>query len=185
MQLKNSFITILAILQVSFAVGITKRAVCGESCDLVVAADNECRATANYNQCACIPEMLSTLDTCFACLALNIEANEGLNSVLTGGAVTTTGGADAIRARDRSTQPYLVQQCAAAGISLTGTTSGGTTGGTNGGSGTTGGGAASSGTTAGSAATQTPASTGKNGAGTSTVPIGALFLGIAGAVVAL
>ncbi|KAF6753473.1 hypothetical protein DFP72DRAFT_1069450 [Ephemerocybe angulata] len=175
MQLKGSFVTILAILQVSFAAGITKRAFCGEPCDPVAATDNKCRTTANYYQCACVPKMLSNLDTCFACLAQNVEANESLNSSLTGGAVTTTGGADAIRARGIAAHNQLVQQCAAAGISLTGTTSGGTTsGGTNGGS-------------AGSAVAQTSASTGKNGSATSTgtVAIGALLLGLAGVVVAL
>ncbi|KAF5328508.1 hypothetical protein D9611_014380 [Ephemerocybe angulata] len=174
MQLKNSFVTILAILQVSFAAGITKRAFCGEPCDPVAAADNKCRATANYYQCACTPKMLSNMDTCFACLTKNVEANESMNSSLTGGAVTTTGGADAIRARGVAAHNQLVQQCAAAGISLTGTTSGDTTGGTNGGS-------------AGSAVAQTSASTGKNGSATSTgtVAIGALLLGLAGVVVAL
>ncbi|KAJ2921589.1 hypothetical protein H1R20_g15507, partial [Candolleomyces eurysporus] len=140
MHLKSGFLALVTVLTTVSGISaaslpersLVARAVCPELCDPVTNYDAQCKTESNYDKCFCKIEMLVGIDNCFACLVMNLEANDALNSVLTGGGGVVGGSADSIRAAGQRTHNQMIAGCQAAGYALDGS------GSSSGDSGTTG-----------------------------------------------
>ncbi|KAJ2914333.1 hypothetical protein MD484_g6088, partial [Candolleomyces efflorescens] len=102
MHLKVGFVSMAVVAATvsasSFQVmnPLTARGTCDSVCNLITAADTQCKAETNYDKCFCTSTNLMNLDNCYACLVLDVEANAKANSILTGD--STAVGADSLKA---------------------------------------------------------------------------------------
>ncbi|KAJ2932933.1 hypothetical protein H1R20_g4144, partial [Candolleomyces eurysporus] len=105
------------------------RGPCTDLCNLVSAADTQCKAESNYDKCFCTATNLMNLDNCYACLVMDVEANAKANSLITGD--STAIGADSIKADGEKAHKQLLDGCKASGFALDGSSGSGKAAGTS------------------------------------------------------
>ncbi|RXW20196.1 hypothetical protein EST38_g5656 [Candolleomyces aberdarensis] len=121
------------------------RGPCTDLCNLISAADTQCKAESNYDKCFCTATNLMHLDNCYACLVMGVEANAETNSLITGD--STAIGADSIKADGEKAHKQFLDGCKASGFALNGSNESGK--GVSGTMGTTAGSSTTTGTTVG------------------------------------
>ncbi|KAJ3542065.1 hypothetical protein NMY22_g3644 [Coprinellus aureogranulatus] len=157
---------------------LSKRGSCDEPCGVVADVDAQCQATSNYEQCVCTADNLMAIDYCFVCIIQELELNEAVNGVLTGGSVTgdiTATSVEGLKQQGEATHQKFIDDCAAAGVSLSGgsssggssSSSGSSSGSTGAGSSGSSGGSSSGGSTSGGSSSGGSSSGGSGSGGSS------------------
>ncbi|KAH6904566.1 hypothetical protein BKA70DRAFT_525808 [Coprinopsis sp. MPI-PUGE-AT-0042] len=125
MKLLYAFTTLLTALQASAATlgngQIMRRGVCDETCTAFQQINSGCPGGNAYYECFCKSENVELLDSCFSCLVLQIQTNDGLNDIVSGGGgfgLSSDSTVDSVIARGQAAHATAVNDCAAAGFAV-------------------------------------------------------------------